>query len=471
MYPSISPSVETFVQRAYGALLLATLLSALPHARRYFVSERWGGYGQRAFIVDAVQNPIGLAVVLALWLASAVALLFDIAVVPAAAANLALCWYFFVRMRWHGVLRGMGAPGFITFWLGAAVFLLTTTRRVAPGIHDLTLWALQIDFAFIMISAGLYKLVAGYRSGDGMDLGMVNPEWGYWASHWSRWPPSHPLFRFLNEMAWLTEVIAGALMLLPPTRLVGGFLILGSFVFIATQIRLGFLCEMVIVCCLLFVPAGASGVVETSGAVPSWQPLLAAGIWTYVALLPIVRAGMYYNQLRHRSLPGIVQRALDGYANVFGLIIWRVFSADVVNFFVRVYQQAGDRDSRTLISDYVGFTGIRRFRQVAECIVITTVFTTLKYFPSNRALFVDRLLRYARTVPHQPGSTLVFEWVAVQKRDDCYAFVPATEYFVNTVAGTVTDVVVSDRVSVNAPSSASPLHEGSRPGSYAPLRP
>ena len=36
---------------------------------------------------------------------------------------------------------------------------------------------------------------------------------------------------------------------------------------------------------------------------PAWQPLLTAGLWTYATLLPFVRAGMYYNQLRHRPLP------------------------------------------------------------------------------------------------------------------------------------------------------------------------
>lgn len=468
-YPTISPVVETVVQRAYGVLLLATLVTALPHARRYFMSERWGGYGQRAAMVDAVQNPIVLVFVLAVWMGCAVALAVDRAVVAAAAINLALCWYFFVWMRWHGVLRGMGAPGFITFWLGGAVFLLAFTRRYAPGVHDLALWVLQVDFALIMISAGLYKLVAGYRTGDGMDLGMVNPEWGYWASRWKTWRSSHPVFRFLNEMAWMTELVAGVLMLVPSTRLAGGLLILGSFVFIATQIRLGFLCEMVIVSCLLFVPGGGSSV-AAAGA-PAWQPLLAAGLWTYVALLPFVRAGMYYNQLRHRALARPVQLTLDAYANAFGLILWRVFSADVVNFFVRIYQQGDRRESRRLVSDYEGFPGFHRFRQVAECIAITSVFTTLKYFSSNRALFVDRLLRYARTIPHDGGSTLVFEWVGVVKRDERFEYLPAAEYVVDTVAGTVTDVVLTDRVSVNAPSVSSPVHEGARPGSYAPLRP
>ena len=57
-----------------------------------------------------------------------------------------------------------------------------------------------------MLSAGLYKLVAGYRTGHGMELGMVNPEWGYWPAFWQRLAADHPLFRFLDEMAWGTEL-------------------------------------------------------------------------------------------------------------------------------------------------------------------------------------------------------------------------------------------------------------------------
>ena len=82
---------------------------------------------------------------------------------------------------------------------------------------------------------------------------------------------------------------------------------------------------------------------------------------------------MLYNQLKHRSWPAPVQRALDAYANAFGLILWRVFTADVVNFFVRVWEVGAT--GRRQITNYSG-RGWSRFAQVAECIVITSVFTT-----------------------------------------------------------------------------------------------
>ncbi len=177
---------------------------------------------------------------------------------------------------------------------------------------------------------------------------------------------------------------------------------------------------------------------------------------------------MFYNQLKHRSLPAPVQRALDLYANAFGLILWRVFTADVVNFFVRVWEAPRNGGARQLVSDFRR-TGPSRFAQVAESIALTSVFTTLKYYPSNRGLFVERLLRYARTIPCAADARLVFEWVNVATRPERFEFVPIAEYIVDPAASSVTDVALSDADSVSRIPSVSPVHEGARPGSYAPL--
>ena len=476
LYPSLGPAVLHFIRTSYGLLLLATLLGALPHARRYFLSERWGGYGERGLAVDVLQNPVVLPLLLIVWFAAAVALVIGRDVVLAALANVVLCRYFFIQMRWRGVLRGMGAPGFIAYWLGAAVLLLEYTQRAAPELQGLALLALQTDFALIMLSAGFYKFSAGYPQNEGMELGMMNPEWGYWTRFWGRMRPGAPAFRVFNQLAWSTEVVAAVLMLFPPTRQAGGLLILVSFIFIATQIRLGFLCEMVIVCCLLFAHPGGLIDVWLSAAFPRPPALqvgrapslanavLGAGFWTYLVLLPFARAALSYNLYAKQALPGPLQRAIDVYTNAFGLIEWRVFSSDITNFFIRVYEQPS-AGARRLISRW-GET--LRFSQVAESIAVTTLFTTLKYYPSNHRLFTDRLLRYARTVPCDPDSTLVFEYVSVLKRDDRFDFAPVAEYVVAPGRRSVLERVLDHSVSVRAPAAASPIHEAARPGSYAP---
>jgi hypothetical protein len=484
-HPELGLNAQVFIRIAYGVLLLATLLWTLPQWRRFFVGERWGGYAQSGWDVDALHNPVVSGVVAALWFTCALFLTLGWWTVWAALLNLVLCRYFFVRMRWKGVLRGMGAPGFMTYWLAAAVLLLEYTLQYAPQYRHLALLVLEVDFAFIMLSAGIYKFTAGYRRNHGMEYGMVNPQWGYWWRFYQKFPPGHWVFRTLNHLAWGTEVVAGVLMLIPATRFVGGMLILGSFIFIATQIRLAFLCEMVIVCCVLFFHPGSLGdlainlwisaaapvAAQTSDAVFLINRVLAGALWAYLVLLPLTHAGLFYNFYARKSLVRPLQRALEIYTNFFGIIIWRVFSADHTCFFIRIYERPREGGERSLISNY-NLTGGHGFRffHVGESIVVTTLFTTLKYYPTNSQLFHERLMRYARTLPCHADSILEFEYVSVAKREDRFEFVTVAEYVVDPVRDLVSERSLSETFSVRAAFKGSPVHEGARPGSYVPLK-
>src|SRR6476619_1578136 len=238
------------------------------------------------------------------WMAAALALVAGLWMPWPALVNLVLCRYFFIHMRWKGVLRGMGAPGFISYWLGAVVTLLEVTRRFAPSVLPLALLVAQVDFAALMFSAGFYKLNAGYPRNHGMELGLCNPMWGYWWRSYIKRTPSSPVFWTMNQLAWSTEIAAALLMLVPATRELGALLIIISFIFIATQIRLGFLTEMVMVCSLIFMSPSAmvgAGLESALGgaAAPAvtpiaWlAPVLTAALWGYLILLPLAAAGLY----------------------------------------------------------------------------------------------------------------------------------------------------------------------------------
>jgi hypothetical protein len=375
----------------------------------------------------------------------------------------------------------MGAPGFIAYWVGAAVFLLELTSRYAPSVRHLALLALQLDFGLIFLSAGIYKLLAGYRRNYGVDLGMVNPEWGYWWRLYLKVRPDHPMFAGLNQLGWATEIVAAVLMLIPQTRFLGAAIIVLTFAFIATQIRLGVLCEMVVVAGVLFFHPGSLGA-RLVHDLFSWVPASPSGthtvgwfatalmvaLWTYIALLPFAHLGLAANLYRRRSLRPPLQRLLETYTNAFGIIVWRVFSVDVVGFFIKIHRaQRAAPASRELVGKWGWRHGLR-YSSVAEAITVTSLFTTLKYYPSNNALFVERLLRYSKTVPHAADEVLVFEYVSVLKEDARWGLVPMVEYVVDSVAGTVGEHVLDDRVSVRAAHEFSPVHEGVRPGSYAP---
>lgn len=485
LLPSLSPSTETFFRVAYGILLLLTQCLALGQGRRFFMSERWGGYARSGADVDAVQNPRVYPIVMGLWVTSALLITTGVWAVWAALVNVVICHYFFVHMRWKGVLRGMGAPGFMTYWVGVAVLLLEFSGHYARGLQPLAVLVLQADFALIFFSAGLYKLVAGYRRHHGMELGMVNPMWGYWPSVYRRLPTDHWLFRTLNLLAWSSELAAAVLMLIPPTRFWGSLLIIGGFALVATQIRLGTLCYLVMLSGVLFFGPGTPGAdvigYATAGLAASTAPPLAwpapvvlglGGILLgYLLLLPLAHAGLFVNFYGRKALWPPLQRALEGYTNVFGIIVWRVFSADLIDFVIRIYRQPrSGTGARTLISRY-GWSGTRRFRHVGESITLACLFTTLRYYAQRPEIFRERLLRYARTLPCPPDSDLVFAYVAIDADGSRFQFNAVEEWIVDPIGGDIEERSLSDRVDVRAPHVGSPIHEGARAGSYAPAAP
>jgi hypothetical protein len=479
--PTLSTSTQTVIRAAYAALMLATLAHALPEARRFFLTERWGGYTRSSRWTDAIQNPLVVPLLLTLWIGAAAALVFGWATPWAALANLLFCRYFFIQLRWQSVLRGMGAPGFMAYWTGLAVFLLEYTRHYAPDLLPFALLVLQIDLALVMLSAGVYKFTAGYPRNHGMELGLCNPMWGYWWRSYGARPPHSAAFRTMNQLAWGTELAIAVLALVPATRELAGVFLIASFLFILTQIRLGFLCEMVIVCGLLYAPAG--------GALDSWMSRLAASgaaaagpgsmapvvvalnavlepaLWAYVILLPVAHAGLYYNFYARRSLPVRIQWLLDRYTNLFGMIIWRVFSVDLVNFFIRIWREPRRGGDRVLAARSGSWP---RFNHVGEMICVTSLFTTLKYYPGNDALFRERLLRYARTLPRDADEVLIFEYVSVVRRQTHFDWVSVAEYRVDVEAGTVSERLLDSSFSPRAAHAVSPVHEGALPGSYAP---
>lgn len=479
LLPDISDGVVTFIRVAYGLLVIGTVGGLLPQARRFFLSERWGGYARSSFAVDAVQNPVVMPLVLSAWLVSAVLLVIGLWTVVAALVTLVLARYFCIWMRWRGVLRGMGAPGFMTYWLAVAVFLLEATTQHAPSIRPLALLALQLDLAFIFLAAAVYKLRSGYLQNHGMELGLANPQWGYWWRWYQRLPPTHWLFRLLNQLAWSTELCAAIGMFVPETRFYGGVILVLTFAFIATQIRLALLCEMVMLAGVLFFGPDTVGgrfidaflptARETHAMLLPPQVVQVAGslLVAYIALLPLAYGGLVYNLYLRRRLPAPLQGAIETYTNAFGIILWRVFSADLVNFVVAISVAPKSGGARRLLSDY-GSAPFKRFSHVCEMIAITSVFTTLKYYPSNSSLFNERLLRYARTLPISPIEELVFEYQSIRKGNAGFTFVPVTEFIVDPRADKVTERVIDAATSVRAVPGHSPVQEGARPGSYAP---
>src|ERR1044072_7586433 len=87
----LSASTQSFIRVAYGVLMLGTLLWALPNWRRFFVSDRWGGYAESSREIDFLQNPFSTVVIALVWFTSVTLLTLGYWTTLAALVNLILC--------------------------------------------------------------------------------------------------------------------------------------------------------------------------------------------------------------------------------------------------------------------------------------------------------------------------------------------------------------------------------------------
>jgi len=341
---------QVVLRSLYGVSLLVLFLRILPFGRAYFTSERYGGSIDSTRGYDFLFSPMGYRLGMALWILSAVMIVFGIQTLFFSAVNLLLCYFHFIHLRWKSLTRGMGAPGFITYWIAALVFLLEYADRFGdPGgkLRSLVLFAFQWDFALIMIDSGIHKITHGYRQDRGMNYGMANPAWGYWANFFQKGSPNRLFYRLLNHSAYSFEILGGLLMLFPATHTVGALIIFLSFLLVKMVIRLGVLCDQLMLITVLYTHSGGwlhqmtqslvSPETSSVASLPWLNTVVTFCLTVYIVLIPLARIGLYYNFYLKKSLPSLVQRILESFTNTFGIILWRVFTFDLINFFVRIY--------------------------------------------------------------------------------------------------------------------------------------
>lgn len=484
---------------ALGALFALDLLCCLPFAAEAFsdraVAEETEAAPRRRHLLFVALFALGVA----LWLAP-----LPYGALCGSALLFPLFRHFYINTRWTSIRRGGGAPGFMSHFTVRTVLLLELLRATDPAgaTLRLALTAVRWDLGWIMTCAGAYKLLVGYLRRQGMEYGHVNPLWGYHFRRLSRGAPQGFTPHLLNHLGCLVELAAGVLMLLPwPTaQVLGSLAISGSFLYVGLNIRLGRLAALMVILPLCYFPN-----IEAT-ALASAQPLLAAppallfvlrcGIWAFMLVLPLVKFMQYLNLFANRTLPEPLQGGLTRFANWAPIIIWRVFTPDVTNFYVRIYGCAEDGATlHTLVDEETyslrGFLAPPRqvlfklrMLHVTESIALTSVFTTRRYFPSDFGLFARKLHAYAASLQRGSGlaaPSLRFDFVAIEKVLDedggaggtggRWAYSPKVRYTVTMASGEVREERLDPAFDITAPAQHSPVREGVAPGSYVAKAP
>ncbi len=481
--PELGHSTHHVIRSTYGFLLTLTLISLLPNAQYFFTSEKWKGYIQTSAPGNWLHHKRLIPFLMVVWFACSLCLLLNTYSMFAAILNLILCYHFFIQLRWKSLLRGMGAPGFLCWWLGVAVTLLELTFHFSPRLRPLVTLVLQVDFACIMLAAGVSKFTDGYRTHNGMEWGMANPMWGYWPNFFQKMRPAHPLFSIFNFLAWSIEIVAALLMLYPPTRLIGGILIAVSFLFLIPQIRLGWLAEMMVLACFIFIPKDsqierwfsqldfAPSFPLSPGWPHSFDSILGALLLGYLILRPLLQIGLWVNYYGKYQFPHPIQSTLEFFSNLFGVILWRVFTAMLIDFYVIVLFESRESKEQRTISQWGRWAQWNerapfRFHSVAEAITVCTIFTTLRYFSSQSDLFEKRLVRYAQSLDCPKNSVVTFQLYELAKKEQSFESQLSLIFSVEPISGSVQREVLPTSHFMNRGGSTARI-QGVQPGSYA----
>ena len=122
------------------------------------------------------------------------------------------------------------------------------------------------------------------------------------------------------------------------------------------------------------------------------------------------------------------------------IFIWRVFTADVTNIFIRIYKTKDNRRETIIDEDsFIWSNKIKnifknyRFYHVAEIVVLSTIFNQLKY--NNQEGFKQKIIKYSKTlIPSTISSNeiLTYELVYIQREHRDFSYIPLVNYDINT---------------------------------------
>ena len=425
----------------FAALLLADLASFTPCFGTFFGKDYHGG----VFLAGRV----GQGLTWMLWFTASLALLLGFHPLAASLGLFVLARWWYIDSLWFGLFQGGGAVGMVSFLLTLYVVLTELSRFLDPsgGLTSDVAWVLRIDFAAVMLCAGLYKILTGYLQGEGIEYGLTNPAWGRFSALLRRLAPRSPLWWVMDLAGVGAELGAGVLLLSAATQTWGALLCIAMFCFITATLRLGRIGPMMICASLLFLP-------ELLGTPPVPAPAVLTGtalafhhaLFVYVGVLVLIKLMQYLNLFTHTRLPPPFQFILLALSVLLPVHLWRLFMGDFTNFFIRV-SALGPRGEEWLVHEDFTYS-LRDWRRpwfkwrawhVTESVVLASAFMGFKYPPVSRADLEEHLRRLARTFARQEDQRIRYEYVAISKAERSFEYVPWSRFLVELRTGTVTE--------------------------------
>lgn len=306
----------------------------------------------------------------------------------------ACSWILFIRDRFRSLGRGLGAPGYFSFFQFLLVFWYTlfkskTTSSSLEGYCLIIgLSTMIAEFACIFISAGSFKL------GDlkinnrplSFALGLKSP---MWSRIWRYNGLIHRCSRVLNVTGPVAQLAGGLLIAIPTgtTQAIGCLIVGSMFLLIAPVGRLGWLC--------LSISSCAGGIYVASLAAEELMPDLQYARIIYTLII-IARLGgtllIFEEYFLGTNIMRYWQRCFGWYRQAMGCIAWRVFTFEIVRYVIPTKRQATTSTEGQIAIEIEKILEEAANTTVYDAITAASLMNSKEYLPDNQ--FNSRLLHY-----------------------------------------------------------------------------
>ncbi|MDA8647558.1 hypothetical protein N9L40_01275 [Rhodobacteraceae bacterium] len=382
--------------------------------------------------VNFVKTNSQAKVLWCIWVASTLSIIFDFIPVLGLLILAVIFRYYYIHARPTNLFRGGGAVGIFPALIAMYLFIseLMITARIDWATVQIILYIMVFHIGLTIFDAGLYKTLNGYLRNDGFQYALMNPFWSYWCNTNIVNTINANIWRLINPFMAIAQVVIGILMLFPPTQAYGaihlglGFFVLGIFLKLA---NLPILIGSIV---FLFVDSRfqpTSDVVELFSWLQNVDDEVLMFSLIYLSFLTVGQILVWLNFYLSIYLPQILQNTLDRINFYLPILVWRVFSADVVNIYSLVYEVDSDGNKRLLnrwdfMTDYGENVVDRiRFFNVAESCVMSSIFNSVRYNDKNLPIAKERLLQFSNTLKPQLYSSendILFEVFRLTRNTD-----------------------------------------------------
>ncbi len=235
----------------------------------------------------------------------------------------------FIRDRFKSTSRGQGAPGYFSFLYINTLFFnkLITQNTLTESflfqsitiISQVIFCILFLEYGFIFLSAGLFKLRVSINEPISTALALVNPNW---SKHLLSTKYIELLKQLINWTGPIVQIIGGLLILsfVPNLQIIGFASISLIFISITPFYKLSWLCPSI----------AFTGILNIF-LINEFQLIDFKYSLVLVILRSLVLIRLFLEFFHSLKAKNFFEKSINTiYRKYFGTIIWRVLTFDIV---------------------------------------------------------------------------------------------------------------------------------------------